>query len=228
MAINNGSGSELEALAATQTPEIYSVGKGLDQIGTQATEAVAHKASSGFWNIAGSGFGKGALITAAMFVAGAALAVGSIAYADFVSYGSGTLVPGIPDALTLKLSPMSFAQGLWEGAKMGLVGLGNGFGLTALFAGGMVGAVADTRAQQNKLEAEIAEERSRTREAMRGIEQVRTTEVAPERQPQPEEIQPRFRDKFKPRCVDTMPEVSYCTRELDRRNETTPHSHGVV
>lgn len=257
--LENGTGSAIEKLAAAQVPaDPQPVDKQLAEMGNDTTQAVAGKLSDGFWSVAGSGFGKGALIVAAVVITGAALAMGGLAYADFAFTGQATpLVPGLTDTFVVEMGKMSFAQGLWEGAKMGAASLLNGFGLAALTGGGLLGAVADTRAQQAKLQTELAEERSRTREAMRGLEQMRSGEqehgmkpaeavthvqveaqmAQPAAAPQPIQPQdhfaaaqerPRFRDRFTPRCVDTSPELSYCTRELDRRNDATALTRGAI
>lgn len=238
MAKGNGRETADTVIAAyARASDPVRVSKPIDELVGGTQRKLTRKASQGLWTVAGSGFGKGALMAAAVIVGGMSLAMGGLAYADFSQYQQ---VVGISPQTIAQVANMSFVQGLWEGAKSGLLSLANGFGLTTLFAGGMLGAVAEVREHQSRIETQLAESRSLQRDLLRGVENLQQNGKAPELQPEqehaPKQAEPqqeteeqtrRFSDRFAPRTLDTMPEVNYSARERDRRSGQGPQERLV-
>lgn len=101
--------------------------------------------------VAASGFGKGVLIAAAALIIGGAVLAAASADAGLFGYavssfdGISTLIPGTTE------------QALVEGASHGFgTLLTSGWGMAAMLAGGVLGAVADVRKEQNKISAQQA------------------------------------------------------------------------
>ncbi len=98
----------------------------------------------GFVQVAASGFGKGVLLTAAVVIAGAAVAFGFQA-------GAGTLLSEVTG-----VSP-TVATGFEIGARKAIAFLfGSGLGFATLGVGGALGAVADMKKHNDRINEDMA------------------------------------------------------------------------
>lgn len=214
---------ELFTLSGTQPGNI---GKKLNSTLNRSVTAGAKRASRGFWAATGTGFGKGALLVAGIVLLGA-MTFGAL------SGTSPAFDPTIPLGMA---ETQGFGAGLVSGLGAGINFLLQGPGLVLMAMGGTVGAVADVRTRQNEIETQVAQQISMTRETARDLEQVQEMGLVPdpdmphlhqqrptpapqhhEQSQHPTQEQPHFRDAFAKRNVDTMPDISYRSRELERR-----------
>jgi hypothetical protein len=135
----------------------------------EATDAVGRKLKRGLAQVAVSGFGKGALLTAGVLIAGAAIAFGFGAYAGEITTAGGTLA--------------TVEQGLLIGVSYAMRILTSGYGLIAMAIGGTLGAVSDTRKHQNKITAEVARAEAIEFARLRELQQVKEIEQTHQAEP---------------------------------------------
>lgn len=111
---------------------------------------------------AGSGFGKGAILTGLGVIA-------SVTLKDAVLADEGKMMVKIPtdDGLGLQEVPGNINHGLWAGLNDGASTLLHPLGYGAVAAGGAVGAMAEIKSRQTQHQAEVAETRALVRAQMR-------------------------------------------------------------